>query len=177
MPIFTGMPERSFIPKCMSEIYKIGVDETWTFELEESKAESLDFVHIEGQHDHILEGYTPYRVDIVDADPLQKRYRVVVNNTSYSVRISDALDQQIEKMGFQLQSTRSISKIEAPMPGLILSVEVSEGQDVREGDTLLVLEAMKMENAILSPQNGTIKKVWVAKGDAVDKKKLLIEFE
>lgn len=161
----------------MSEKYKVSVDDTWSFELDKTAATSLDAIRIDGQYDHIIKDHQPYRVHILKADPLRKQYRIVVNNTSYSVRIADGLDQQIEEMGFQLQSTRSISKIEAPMPGLILSVDVSEGKEVREGDTLLVLEAMKMENAILSPQDGTIKKVWVSKGEAVEKKSLLIEFE
>jgi biotin carboxyl carrier protein len=63
------------------------------------------------------------------------------------------------------------------MPGLILEVSVSEGDEVREGDSLCVLEAMKMENALLSPRDGKIKAVNVSKGGTVDKGDLLIEFE
>jgi biotin carboxyl carrier protein len=63
------------------------------------------------------------------------------------------------------------------MPGLILAVHVTEGDQVQEGDPLLILEAMKMENVILSPRNGVICKVAVQKGAAVDKKSLLVEFE
>jgi len=53
---------------------------------------------------------------------------------------------------------------------------VSEGQAVKKGDTLLILEAMKMENALKSPADGVIKKVAVSKGMAVEKNQLLIEF-
>ena len=56
----------------------------------------------------------------------------------------------------------------APMPGTILKVNVSEGQAVKEGDVLCVLEAMKMENEILAPKSGTIKQVLTAKGSSVD---------
>ena len=80
-------------------------------------------------------------------------------------------------MGFEVGTSKNISHIEAPMPGLILDIPVSEGDEVKEGDALLVLEAMKMENVILSPRDGVIGKIAVEKGAAVDKKSLLIEFK
>jgi biotin carboxyl carrier protein len=63
------------------------------------------------------------------------------------------------------------------MPGLILDIYVTVGQEVKEDDTLVILEAMKMENSILSPREGIIKSINITKGDAVDKNHLLIEFE
>ncbi len=63
------------------------------------------------------------------------------------------------------------------MPGLIIEVNVVEGQEVKEGDYLCVLEAMKMENSLLSPRDGIIKSVTIAIGQTVDKGDLLIEFE
>ena len=61
------------------------------------------------------------------------------------------------------------------MPGLILSVNVKEGQDVLEGETLLILEAMKMENAISAPKDGIIKAIAVKIGGTVEKGALMIE--
>ena len=58
--------------------------------------------------------------------------------------------------------------VTAPMPGNILKVNVSVGQAVKEGDLLLVLEAMKMENEIFAPCNGTVAQVLVSKGSTVD---------
>ena len=58
--------------------------------------------------------------------------------------------------------------INAPMPGNILKVNVAAGQAVKEGQVLVVLEAMKMENEILAPKNGTITQVLVSKGSTVD---------
>ena len=58
--------------------------------------------------------------------------------------------------------------VDAPMPGTILKVCVSQGQQVKEGDVLVVLEAMKMENEIMAPKGGTIKQVLVTKGTSVD---------
>ena len=58
--------------------------------------------------------------------------------------------------------------VTAPMPGNILKVAVTVGQTVKEGDLLLVLEAMKMENEIFAPCNGTVAQVLVSKGSTVD---------
>ena len=58
--------------------------------------------------------------------------------------------------------------VTAPMPGTILKVNVQNGQAVKEGDVLVVLEAMKMENEILAPKNGTVTQVLVSKGSSVD---------
>ena len=58
--------------------------------------------------------------------------------------------------------------VNAPMPGNILKVNVTNGQAVKEGDVLVVLEAMKMENEIMAPKNGTVTQVLVQKGSTVD---------
>ena len=58
--------------------------------------------------------------------------------------------------------------VNAPMPGNILKVNVTQGQAVKSGDVLCVLEAMKMENEIMAPKDGTVTQVLVAKGATVD---------
>ena len=58
--------------------------------------------------------------------------------------------------------------VNSPMPGTILRVEVTEGTAVKEGQLLVVLEAMKMENEILAPRNGTVSQVIVSKGSHVE---------
>lgn len=57
--------------------------------------------------------------------------------------------------------------IESPMPGAIVGVNVADGQNVKKGDTLVVLEAMKMENEIMAPRDAEVAAVLVAKGDSV----------
>ena len=62
------------------------------------------------------------------------------------------------------------------MPGLVLDIRVVEGDAVKKGDPILVLEAMKMENIIKSPTDGIVKKINVKKGVAVEKSQVLIHF-
>ena len=66
------------------------------------------------------------------------------------------------------------TKVPSPMPGTILSVNVSVGQTVKTGDVLLVLEAMKMENDIVAPCDGTIKQLLVSKGSTVNTDDVLV---
>ena len=65
--------------------------------------------------------------------------------------------------------------VEAPMPGTILKVNVSQGQAVKEGDVLCVLEAMKMENEIMAPKAGTVTQVVVSKGSSVNTGDALVD--
>jgi propionyl-CoA carboxylase alpha chain len=62
------------------------------------------------------------------------------------------------------------------MPGLVVSVNVTEGQDVKSGETLAVVEAMKMENVLLAERDGIIKKVNVKKGDSLALDDVILEF-
>ena len=76
-----------------------------------------------------------------------------------------------------MRSAKTVNSIKAPMPGIIIDLKIEKGQKVKKGDTLIILEAMKMENAIICPKNTIIKEVYTSVGETVDKNKLLIDFE
>ncbi|QUH19825.1 biotin/lipoyl-containing protein [Alkaliphilus sp. B6464] len=67
--------------------------------------------------------------------------------------------------------------IEAPMPGNIWKIEVKEGQQVKSGDVLLILEAMKMENEIMAPADGVVASIHVAEGAAVNGGDILVSLK
>ncbi|MEC4003908.1 biotin/lipoyl-containing protein [Flavobacterium sp. SUN052] len=161
----------------MNNSYKLSVNNTTSFSLDENSLENLDAIQTETAKFHILKEEKPFNIEIVSSNFLAKKYTIKVNNTTYEVAIADALDLLIESMGIERGGTKIVNAIKAPMPGLILEINVEVGQTVKQNDPLLILEAMKMENSFLSPRDGIIKSIAVAKGIAVDKGQLLIEFE
>ena len=158
-------------------MYKIKVNALHQFDFTENNIESLDSIEVSSKNYHILQDNKSVKASIVSSSYDKKTYTVKVNNNMYDVVINDALDQQIEALGFEIGLTKKINEIKAPMPGLILEINVAQGQEVKEDDTLVILEAMKMENAINSPRDGIIKSINVTQGESVDKNSLLIEFE
>lgn len=157
--------------------FKVSVNNSETFEINEKDAIKLDCIESSNQTFHVLHNHKSYEVTIKSGDLNKKSYRLMVNNREYDVNIQDHLDQLIKSMGFQVGSSKHINQIKAPMPGLILDIPVNSGEEIKEGELLLILEAMKMENSIVSPINGRIKNVSVEKGTTVTKNQLLIEFE
>jgi len=157
--------------------YKAEVNKTYTFDVNETLLDSLDCVTIENSKFHILKDNSSYKAEIIQVDFLSKEYNVKINGNLYKIKFLDPLDLQIKKMGFELGQTKQINVIKAPMPGLVLEINVKIGQEVQEGDNLLILEAMKMENIFTSPRSGIIKSIMINKGQAVDKGQLMITFE
>jgi len=117
-----------------------------------------------------------YEVELVKHIPEEKKLVVKVNNTSYTLDIKDKYDDLLHSLGLDSLATKKVNDIKAPMPGMVLNILVSEGQEVKKGDALIVLEAMKMENILKSPTDGVIKKIAINKGLAVEKNQLLIQF-
>lgn len=161
----------------MSETYNTKVNNSFEFEITKADSLKLDAIKTNETNYHILQGNTSYKAKIVSANFINRTYTVLVNGVTHEVAISNALDQLIKDMGFEVGATKKVNDIKAPMPGLILDISVTVGQEIKENDPLLILEAMKMENSIISPRDGVIKSISVNQGDAVEKNQLLIEFE
>lgn len=158
----------------MSTSYKAKVGEQ-EIELRVEDLEQLNVVSTSEGHHHILHESKSYHAQIEAQG--NKQFEILLNGNKYQVALSDEHDQLIDKMGLTIVSSDKVTDIKAPMPGLVLSVEVAEGQAVTKGEALLILEAMKMENVIKSPGEGVVKSINVDKGKAVEKGAVLIEFE
>lgn len=102
---------------------------------------------------------------------------LLVNGRRYKVEVSDKYDELLKSLGMDRNAGAKVSSLKAPMPGKVLSVAVESGAEVSQGDALLVLEAMKMENVIKSPTEGKIASVEISTGDAVEKNQVMITFE
>ena len=161
----------------MAKDYKTKVNDEHDFQFSEAKIKDLDIRKLKENTFHILQQNKSFRSQIVKNDFLNREYQVKINSNTYNVRINNELDILIDDMGLSLGNAQQVNDIKAPMPGLILEVNVKEGDEVKEGDYLLVLEAMKMENTLSAPRDGIVKKVTVSKGATVEKNELLIEME
>ena len=126
---------------------------------------------------HLRDQFNSWHVEVVDFDAAARELQIVVNGHSYAVRIETELDLLIQKMGFSTQVAHKVRDVKAPMPGTVLDIFVEPGQQIQEGDKLLILEAMKMENVLKSPGDGVIKAIQVSKGSAVNKNEVLILLE
>lgn len=161
----------------MEDSFKVKVNGDQEFNLSLKDLNLLDAIQTSVDSYHVLINNKPYLAQVVASDFHNKQYEIRINSRRYTVDIADKLDVLIADMGFSLASSSNISSIEAPMPGLILDINVHVGQEVNEDDALLVLEAMKMENIITAPRQGIIKAIHASKGNPVDRGHLLIEFE
>lgn len=124
-----------------------------------------------------------------------RRFRITVNGKIYEVEAeevdrerSEAVpiptpvpvhqeSPQVKKSPGRPVSVPGGTAIEAPLPGLVLDVRVSSGETVQAGQVVVILEAMKMENEIVTPDGGTVGVVRVAKGDNVSAGDVLLEMD
>jgi biotin carboxyl carrier protein len=102
------------------------------------------------------------------------RYNVLMWGALYSVRVMDEREQRLANASAGFVPNDAEVIIRSPMPGLIIDVPVQEGQSVDAGQTLVILESMKMENELKAPRAGTVRSVAVRSGDSVEQNKRLV---
>ncbi|ATP58103.1 acetyl-CoA carboxylase biotin carboxyl carrier protein subunit [Pedobacter ginsengisoli] len=137
----------------------------------------VDAKPLSDTHTHVIYNNKSYNIELVHENKADKTSIIKVNGTTYTIDMEDQYDQLLKQMGMDSGQVSKVSEIKAPMPGLVLSVLVTEGQEVSKGESLIVLEAMKMENVIKSPTSGIIKRILISKADKVEKNELLIQFQ
>lgn len=126
---------------------------------------------------NIITNNKSYNVRLIERNDLEKTITLLVNNRSYTVELRDEFDELLEKMGMTAAAGALVNELKAPMPGLVVQIVAQPGTAVEKGDTLLILEAMKMENVIKSTGSATVKSVHVEQGQTVEKNQLLMSFE
>lgn len=134
-----------------------------------------DLVTIGDRRFHVLMNAHSYTCEVVSADARKKSFEIKVNGVLHTAEVQDQFDELLKKLGMDKAATHKVNVIKAPMPGLVLKIMISENQDINEGDSVLILEAMKMENVIKSPGTGKVKIIKVKERDAVEKNEVLVE--
>jgi len=149
----------------------------FVFSFSPEEIEKTDFYKKSPTEFNLIKNNRSVNARLLEADVSGKHLKIEVEGEAYDLVVKDELNQMLDKMGFSTVSSKHIKEIKAPMPGLVLNIAVTEGQKVNEGDKILILEAMKMENSIMIHANAKIKKIRVKPGDAVDKNQVLVELE
>lgn len=125
---------------------------------------------------HIINNLQSYNVEVISFNSSEKTAQIKVNNNIYNLTAKDQFDILLDKLGLSNLNAAKVSEIKAPMPGMVLKVFVNEGMEIKKGDNLFILEAMKMENIIKAPADVTVKTVKIKPGDKVEKGQVLMMF-
>lgn len=141
------------------------------------KENEWDLVEFRENTFHVIKDNKGYNAMLVSFNAEEKTMVLNVNGNDYEIAIKDKNDLLLQQLGINVKSSSVIQSIKAPMPGLIINITANAGDEVKKGDTLLILEAMKMENVIKSPRDGKVKKVNVQLKQAVEKNQVMLEFE
>jgi len=165
-------------------MYNIKINKKYDFKLDKSgdalqiddETIDADIKQLDDLVYHVIRNNASYTVEVISFDRKEKTADIKVNNNIYTLTAKDQFDMLLDKMGLSNLMAARVSEIRAPMPGMVLKVLVEEGAEVKKGDNLFVLEAMKMENIIKSPADVIVKTLKIKPGDKVEKGQILILF-
>jgi biotin carboxyl carrier protein len=167
----------------MAFIAKLG-EQSYSVEIEEI-GKSLYRVAVDG-NDFLVDGKKTGRTNYslivdnrsfeIEVDNSRDEYRVLVDGRNYHVHLVD--ERRVRVGGGQSDiELQGRQKVSVPMPGKVIAVLVSEGDNVERGQGLVIVEAMKMENEVRSPLAGEVKEIRVKPGDAVEGGAILVVVE
>lgn len=136
-----------------------------------------DWIPIGDKKFHAIINNQSLTLELGSVDETGKQLTILVNNVKYQVALQNQYDALLKQLGMDKLASGKVNMIKAPMPGMVLRINVKAGDEVKKGDALLVLEAMKMENVIKATGDAIVKKVVATEKTAVDKGMVLVEFE
>ncbi|GAB3232828.1 biotin/lipoyl-binding protein [Algoriphagus aestuariicola] len=125
---------------------------------------------------HLIRDNESIEAELLSIDHATKTLQIRIGHKTASLKLKDRFDLLLEQMGMSMNGSGSVKDIKAPMPGLILDLMVKPGDEVKKGDVVLILEAMKMENIIKSPGDGIVREIKVALKQSVEKNQVMILF-
>lgn len=163
-------------------MYKIKVNDHFQFETKvkdnliflDGILTAIDFISLGAGKFHFIRDKKSYSAEVVEINQAEKKFKIKVNNNLYELEIKDQYDELLKNLGLDNLNAQKIKEIKAPMPGLVLKILVKEGDLIKKGENLLILEAMKMENMIKAPSDLIIKRININIGDKLEKNQLMI---
>jgi biotin carboxyl carrier protein len=135
----------------------------------------VDFESVSGQPVYSLivdgrshEGY----VQEVDHD-----WQVLLRGRLYSIKVEDEREKRLRAAAGGGVAETGEYHLKAPMPGLVVAISVEEGQEVKKGQVLLILESMKMQNELKSPRDGVVNRIKIKAGESVEQKQAMLSIQ
>lgn len=107
----------------------------------------------------------------------EENWDVLLRGRQYQVKVEDERERRLKTSAGGGGTSGGEFQLKAPMPGLVVAVTVSEGQEVKKGQVLLILESMKMQNELKSPRDGVVGRVRVNAGESVEQKQTLLSVQ
>ncbi|MBV6395572.1 MAG: hypothetical protein HFACDABA_01150 [Anaerolineales bacterium] len=134
--------------------------------------QEIDFVSVRGQpvHSLIMNGKS-YESYVYETE---EGLQVLLRGRLYNLTVEDEREKRLRATAGAGAGTSGEFNLKAPMPGLIVSIPVNEGDQVEKGQVLLILESMKMQNELKSPKNGTVARLRVKPGETVEQRQALL---
>jgi biotin carboxyl carrier protein len=106
--------------------------------------------------------------------PTEDAWQVLLHGRSYPALVIDEREKRLKAAGGGRVSERAEFQLRAPMPGLVVSVPIEDGQEVEKGEVLIILESMKMQNELKAPRPGKISRLRVKVGDSVEQHQIML---
>lgn len=145
------------------------------------------FAEINGQQVEVdLRGLRGGKIQSLLANNINFEFQLEKSNGGFTIwhgskqsyaEVSDEKSERLKALMGSADGGKKANSLKAPMPGLVLKIEVEPGQHIRKGDPLVIVEAMKMENELKAHGPAIVKEIKVKPGDAVEKNQVLVVFE
>jgi biotin carboxyl carrier protein len=141
----------------------------------DGKVYEVDFESVSGQpvYSMIVDGRSHEGYAALGED----NWQVLLHGRLYPVTVEDEREKRLRSAASVGIAETGEFHLRAPMPGLVVAVPVEEGQTVKRGQVLLILESMKMQNELKSPRDGIIERVRVKAGETVEQKQTLLSVQ
>ena len=162
MKYLTTVGDKTFTIEINDDRHIVVDGKTYVVDLEAMSSQSLYSLLLDS---HSFESFI---------DEAEEGWRVLLRGDLYDVTVVDERAARLAKSAGGVAAQSGDYHLKAPMPGVIVSVPVAEGQAVKKGDILVILESMKMQNELKSPREGMVARIKAKSGDNVEQSQILV---
>ena len=165
MKYITTVEDKQFLVEIIDEKH-VSVD---------GKIYNVDFESVSGQpvFSLIVDGKS-HEAYVQEGD---ETWQVLMRGQLYPVKVEDEREKRLRAAAGGGVAETGEFHLKAPMPGLVIAIPVTEGQEVKKGQVLLILESMKMQNELKAPRDGKVSRIRVKPGESVEQKQALLSVQ